>query len=124
RRSLELQHRIPVVEPVEFAPRDNPPLLPPYLMGFLLAGVGLRGREREAETVSVDGVATRLRRRAPSALALQYYGLDGGETFVPDDYAYASVSERLDLLRGLFDSDPNATVPGAGTVDYVAASPR
>ena len=39
-----LNHRIPIVAPVELAPRGDPLLLPPYLLGLLLGEGTLRSR--------------------------------------------------------------------------------
>jgi replicative DNA helicase len=86
RRSLRVDghpnHRVPTVAPVEFAPRAEPLLLAPYLMGLLLGDASFReatitferaGRDlREKlsshlpaqDTVSVDGITTRIRRRS------------------------------------------------------------
>lgn len=41
-------------------------------------------------------------------IALTKYGLFGKhsyEKFIPEDYLYASIEDRIELLRGLFDSD-------------------
>jgi replicative DNA helicase len=159
-----LNHRIPLVAPVEFAAREARPRLPAYLMGLLLGdgcfrGINIRfdgaeadNHERlrahlpDADTVSVDGITARIRRKSTATgrayvaeqraaadgpsqtrLALEHYGLHGLsslEKFIPDDYLYGSVEERLDLLRGLFDTDGHVIVPGGRTVEYSTSSPR
>jgi replicative DNA helicase len=225
-----LNHRVPVVAPVEFAARNSQPLLPPYLMGLLLGDGSFRGSSirfdgaeadnhrrlldhlPEGDAVSVDGITARIRRKdaaltgkmhellhavasatqtgdAPSITelclatntahrnvvhdrlerlrkkgfvewdafrkrtlrltsegkrcvserraphdgpsqtrrALEHYGLYGLsslEKFIPDEYLYASVQERLDLLRGLFDTDGYVIVPGGQTVEYSTSSPK
>jgi len=126
-----LNHRIPIVAPVELAPRGDPLLLPPYLLGLLLGEGTLRSRSgpypgceedlRErvppdlftADTVTVDGIATAVPRRSTARQsrtrrALERYGLYGLSTlekFIPQEYLFGSAAERLDLLRGLLDSD-------------------
>jgi replicative DNA helicase len=132
-----LNHRIPLVAPIEFAPRETPSLLPPYLLGFLLGDRRLGAESvpaeaRGAESISVDGLrqesanpARSAARRSQIRLALEHHGLAGRsnrEAFIPDDYLFGSVAERLDLLRGLFDS--SGRVSGDRTVEFVARSPR
>jgi replicative DNA helicase len=198
-----LNHRIPTVAPIEFAPRADPLLLAPYLLGLLLGEGSFRNtnvrfeciEEEDAhsrlravlpaqDTVSIDGIAVSIRRnrneptehmhallssiaafeergaaplveltvnakrslkltdtgrrrrvearipprgpRSQTRLALDVYGLTGlnsKEKFIPDDYLYASVQDRLDLLRGLMDTDGHVIVPGGQTVEYSASSP-
>src|SRR5437867_7625470 len=86
-----LNHRIPLVAPVELAPRTDQLFFSPYLLGLLLADQSLRGlSERPGDTepggeegisVSVDGVAARIptvgRRFSATRLALEHYGLSG-----------------------------------------------
>src|SRR5207253_7190441 len=138
-------------EPIEFAPRENPLQLSPYLLGLLLGDGSLRGESvsfdwTEAELspqlasqpsrsddVSVDGLrmrpsaSTNPIRRSQTPLALEHYGLYGLsslEKFIPDDYLFGTVQERLDLLRGLFDTDGHVIVPGGRTVEFTTSSPR
>jgi replicative DNA helicase len=64
--------------------------------------------------------------RSQTRLALDFYGLTGlnsKEKFIPDDYLYASVQGRLDLLRGLMDKGGHVIVPGGQTVEYSTSSP-
>jgi replicative DNA helicase len=149
-----LNHRVPVVAPVEFAARNSQPLLPPYLMGLLLGDGSFRGSSirfdgaeadnhrrlldhlPEGDAVSVEGITARIRRKTTALTgkmhertrrALEQYGLYGLsslEKFIPDEYLYASVQERLDLLRGLFDTDGYVIVPGGQTVEYSTSSPK
>ena len=160
RRSLRgldgrLNHCVPVVAPVEFAPGERP-LLPAYLMGLLLAESGRRGQgllleeglfaqqaeaARSSEGVMLASAAgagqTRLSSSAASAadesfsaqssptrVALEYYGLSGARRFIPDDYLYATVQDRLDLLRGLFDADGHTCVEAGRSLAWATGSPR
>ncbi len=152
RRTLQedgdgLNHRVPTVAPVEFAPREKPLLLAPYLLGLLLGDGNFQGvsarfddgdvHERlrvhlpEVDSVSVDGVTVRVRRRSdePSQqmYALRYYGLHGlssRDRFIPRDYLHATVGERLDLLRGLLDTDGQVTLAGGRAVELTTVHPR
>jgi replicative DNA helicase len=131
-----LNHRVPLVAPIEFAQRDRPLLLPPYLLGLLLGDGSLRDLATPcdtfaASTVSVDGIVTAISRRSTTRhsgtrRALEQYGLHGLgslEKFIPDDYLFASAGERLDLLRGLLDTDGQVIVPGGESVLYSPGSP-
>ena len=130
-----LNHRVPVVAPVEFAPRAVKPRLPAYLMGLLLGdgcfrGVNIRFKKRTLRLTDAGRAYVAEARAAadgPSQtrLALEHYGLYGRSSldkFIPDDYRYASVRERLDVLRGLFDTDGHVIVPGGRTVEYSTSS--
>ncbi len=136
-----LDHRVPVTAPVEFAPRDRPLLIAPYLLGVLLADGSFPGLDArfgdadvhdrlsahlpEVDSVSVDGIPVPMRRRTGESgrnlHALRYYGLhglSGREKFIPDDYLHASIAERLDLLRALFDTDGQVTLAGGRAVEF------
>jgi replicative DNA helicase len=145
----ELNHRVPTAAPVEFAPLEKPLLIAPYLLGLLLGDGNFRGvsarfesgdgdvHERllahlpEVDSVSVDGVTVRVRRRGEEPgeqmYALRYYGLHGlssRERFIPGDYLHGSVAQRLDLLRGLLDTDGRVTLSGGRAVEFSTVFPR
>ncbi|HWE23411.1 MAG TPA: replicative DNA helicase [Myxococcales bacterium] len=145
----QLNHRIPLVAPVEFAPREQPLLLSPYLLGLLLGEGSLRGdgtrfdaadsdarppAQSLPETVSVDGLAQMRASRATNSaprsrirLALEHYGLYGqrtSEQFIPEDYLFGTVDQRVDLLRGLFDGGGEVVAPGGRTVRFSTSSGR
>ncbi|WP_407636511.1 LAGLIDADG family homing endonuclease, partial [Deinococcus phoenicis] len=139
-----LRHYPPMVEPVQFAPRDLP--LDPYTLGALLGDGGLThgvGITSEAELVAAlalpDGVearhTARLTRKVstyrlvtegqwtpnPLTRALRELGLHGlksREKFIPAPYLLGSVEQRLALLQGLLDTDGHAGV----VVEYVSVS--
>ncbi|HZR06940.1 MAG TPA: DnaB-like helicase N-terminal domain-containing protein, partial [Myxococcales bacterium] len=142
-----LNHRVPTVAPVEFAPPERPLRLAPYLLGMLLGdgnfpGVSarfdegdaherLRAHLPEVDSVSVDGVTVRVRRQGEDSsgqrYALRYYGLHGlssRDRFIPRDYLHASVGERLDLLRGLLDTAGQVTVAGGRGMELTTVHPR
>jgi replicative DNA helicase len=160
--SERLNHRIPLVAPIEFAPRDQPLVLAPYLLGLLLGEGSFRGEEvrfaagewdlRErlvsqlppADTISIDGISLRViesrepqrpatmrtsrgARPSQTRLALEHYGIFGlssAEKFIPEPYLFATVEQRLDLLRALFDTSGHVIGLGGRTVEFTTSSPR
>jgi replicative DNA helicase len=146
-----LNHCIPIVAPVEFAPRREPLRLAPYLMGRLLGDGSFRGTNVRfdcaepdvhekfrshlpaCDDVSVDGITVRVRRNPAEPIgsatrrAVEHYGLLGLsslEKFVPRDYLLGTLQERLDLLRGFLDTDGHVIVPGGRTVEFSTSSPQ
>jgi hypothetical protein len=133
-------HSIPMVGPVQFKERDLP--IDPYVLGVLL-GDGCMSSGNLDITVSDDEITdsfwARLEEKHSLALkedrggcksytiaengsrngirnALKGLGLWGcrsWEKFVPDQYLYSSVQQRLDLLHGLMDTD--GTTGGTST---------
>ena len=120
-----LDHRVPLVAPVEFAVNDRPLPVAPYLLGLLLGDGGF-GNVASQDTVSVDGIAAAVPRgashKSATRLALEGYGLTSREKFIPGEYLLAGVPERLDLLRGLFDTDGSVTVPAGLTLEFTTSS--
>jgi phosphate starvation-inducible protein PhoH and related proteins len=135
RSALQHRYEIPLVNPVEFEPRDVP--LDPYALGLLLGDgcitarttpsfsttdpelvaaleAGLPGIELFRKT-AVDYV---LRRTGggrggvivanPVTVALRELGLAGTRSttkFVPTDYLLNNAASRLAVLQGLLDTD-------------------
>jgi ATP-dependent Zn protease len=121
------RYRIPIVRPVDFMARDL--ALPPYLLGALL-GDGTFRHQLEFSS-SARYVIARVRKLLPEGdalyrrsrydwsiiggatkIAIKELGLwdhNSHEKFIPDDYLWSSLRDRIDLVRGLMDTD--------GTID-------
>ena len=141
-------HAIPLVQPVEFAPKAAP-LLSPYLLGVLLgdgylpdATLGFSNTDDSIlATVRVELallgdrlvndsgpdyniVGTRRGRHGSVTRdflrVLKLVGTHAATKFVPEEYWYASVEDRLALLQGLCDTDGSACT--VNTVEYSTIS--
>lgn len=131
RRRHGAKWRIPVVAPIQFEARDLP--VDPYVLGVLIGdgstvGTGLRFSNPDMDSDIRDLVRDRL----PSDVTMHenrsgacpYFDLRGPgrpalraaikalglnckspDKFIPADYMFGSVAQRLDLLKGLMDTD-------------------
>lgn len=118
--------RIPIVEPVQMVRRET--ALDPYVMGVLLGDGSFRGNSVRLSTD--EHTRYFVERRMPVGVRLTegydayivtdrgqpnpvldeikaqgLHGLGSQEKFVPNDYLYGAVDQRLALLRGLMDTD-------------------
>ncbi|KKN67991.1 hypothetical protein LCGC14_0455470 [marine sediment metagenome] len=146
------KHHLPELAPVEFSGLGSLPVHP-YLLGTLLGDGGLTKRSvhlhnpeddvlRRAVSLLpdgdcahplLDGCGVRIVRRewkyhTPTALsdAIAELGLRGArswEKFIPRMYQFASVDDRLELLRGLADTDGHVNKCGT-LLEYRTASER
>lgn len=116
----------PINNPVEFVQHDNVPMHP-YVLGLLLGDGHFK---QELQFASKTGETVDLLRkyadksvqfedcrrfggskwviRGPWKGLLEGLGLWGklsAEKFIPNTYMFASVEDRLELLRGLYDTD-------------------
>jgi phosphate starvation-inducible protein PhoH len=138
-------HKIPMTLPVEF--NDKPLFIDPYIMGVILGDGGISQKSvviTSADLEIIDYIDNLL----PSNLnivkiesskysyAIRGYkdknilinyldeiGLLGTKSdtkFIPEDYLINSVENRIELLRGLMDSD--GTVRDNGTSSYESFS--
>lgn len=129
RNGLNYKYAIPTVEPIQFDLMSSLPI-DPYILGCLLGDGGLTGSSIKLHCEDVE-ILEEVSRRLPDDLDLkvdwrrshrisasshynQYltalrnlglWGKNSHNKFIPEIYKRASVSERLDLLRGLMDTD-------------------
>lgn len=133
-------HSIPMVGPVKFTKQDLP--LHPYLLGVLL-GDGHISNECCSITVSDAEITRRVESVLPADHCLKLiekhrachsyrinqgyakggirdilrelhlFGKRSWEKFVPEQYLFSSVQDRIDLLHGLMDTD--GTTSGTST---------
>jgi len=140
-------HFVPLVEPVQFEAVAALPLHP-YLLGVLLGDGGIAHRvilssadDEILRTVGAllpagvslvstgCGVDYRVSCGIPGGSnavtdalrRLELMGCGSHEKFVPTVYKFASVEERLELLRGLLDTDGHVR-PNDNNVEYCTVS--
>lgn len=146
----EHNHHLPTMAAAEITPVGCG-LLDPWVVGLLLSDGDLTGtcvrlsnpepdiRERVLALLPAgdeygydDEVTVNVRRKKRSgkksetALALEHHGLLGTDSFtkfIPDQYLFASIQDRTDLLRGILDADGYVTCSGH-SVEYVTVSER
>ncbi|HRS72338.1 MAG TPA: AAA family ATPase [Anaerohalosphaeraceae bacterium] len=133
-------HAVPRVQQINFKVSTEPLPLHPWLLGMYLGdghantSVVITNPEPDVQekivslladgdtAVPFDSINLRIVRKSehtqPSAFmaALRKLNLDrlnAEQKFVPRCYLFASIEDRLQLLRGLFDSDGFVTKPGA-----------
>jgi hypothetical protein len=124
--------RIPMVQPIEFPPCELP--IDPYVLGVLLGDGSFCGSS-VVFTPGDELVPKEVERRLPSDVrlvadarddrattwrisrrsvqnsvravlnTLELWGLSSADKFVPDVFLFASIEQRLALLRGLMDTD-------------------
>jgi hypothetical protein len=132
--ALARQWEIPVQEPAEFAARDVS--IHPYVVGLWLSD-GSRGQPRitkpfaeifeKIESLGYDvvwcsqktfhiGGMSRSMKDAP------VFGKCSPERYIPDDYKYNSVANRMALFAGLCDGD--GEVHHTGSIGYSTTSRR
>lgn len=140
---------VPLVEPVQFPAQDLP--IDPYILGILLGdgaltscGTGFSNPDKDAD------IRDEVSRRLPSGFHLRIDRTSGcprgmivtqthkthtiksalfdmglnvvsGSRFIPEPYTLGSVAQRLDLLRGLMDSDGSAV---GNRIVFHTTSPR
>lgn len=149
RYGTHFNHGVPRVRPVRFAESEGRLPIAPWLLGIYLGDGSCSGNVLIANSESdiqqkilesldgedigaaSGGAAVRVRSKRktgrPSRMKvaleeLCLEGLEAHEKFVPSIYLHAGIEQRLDLLRGLLDSDGHVTNPGA--VEFCTVSPR
>jgi replicative DNA helicase len=150
-RGTRTNHHIPTVAPVEFDGGSDPLPMAPYLLGLLLGDGALTSgcllftnteddvRARfcamlpaEDATSEADEITLRVKRgqrnnelseTMKSIAALGLRGVDCYGKFIPPAYLNASVADRLELLRGLLDTDGYVIVSGR-SVEFSTSAER
>jgi len=134
---------IPMVEPVQFTEKHLP--VDPYLLGVLLGGGSLPGtiavsngdpklfdlvrsrlpadcrfgtRKKDGITISVIGRAGVRNSLQRGIIELGLMKKNWYTKFIPSIYLLASVSQRIELLRGLMDTDGYVSKDGKVTQFY------
>lgn len=136
-------YRLPIVNPVEFKNKDIS--LDPYLLGILLGdgyinknGVDITTKDdeifenikklelhtsyKEYEKNDVQTIK-RIHFKSIIKSKLEYYGLldkKSNNKFIPKDYLYNSLENRISLLQGLMDTD--GYVSKIGRVQFTTVS--
>lgn len=138
---------IPMVEPVRFTEKELP--VDPYLLGVLLGDGSMPGtisvsngdlklfdliearlppdckfgvRKRDGITVGLVGQAGVRNSLKKALLGLDLIGKNWTNKFVPTVYKLASVHQRVELLRGLMDTDGYVSKDGKVTQFYSSNS--
>lgn len=124
-------HRIPLTKPVQFKKRSL--IIDPYLLGVLLGdgsiSVGsvtvsnvdkelidnIKEKSKNQYTIKQIGNTndyrfSKLPNSASSTIKKQLkqlglYGLKSNNKFIPNDYLHSDIDDRLEILRGLMDTD-------------------
>jgi len=137
--------QIPMVEPVQFV-KQPAPEFDAYALGVLLGdghidhSMGVTtDHEIVANLILPSGAATKLQQNrgdytgqysvtgiAQHMRRLSLYGTRSETKFIPKDYLFGSVSDRIALLQGLLDSDGGNALsrgkPTATSVEYGTVS--
>lgn len=134
KKNGDSKYYIPMVEPIQFPEREL--IIDPYTLGVWL-GDGSRGTiatdvevlldagcENPKETDhtgyfsigSVPGLARQLK-------DMGLYSLRSWEKYVPEEYLWGSVDQRLALLQGLCDTDGSPIKCGGG-LEYSSTSEK
>lgn len=149
RYGTHFNHGVPRVQPVEFDTVEEDILIDPWLLGMYLGdgcdcgNIRITNPEADIQqkisaslsnqdvcVQANDGsvrVKAKRKTNKPSKMkmALEELGLTGlkaHDKFIPIRYLHASIQQRLDLLRGLLDSDGFVTQPGA--IEFCTVSPQ
>ena len=136
------QINLPKIKPMAYSEKKLP--IHPYVLGVIIGDANINTKGRVILTVSDKDVqilynlhtygyeTTQICKSAnktPSyyikniSEAVRKLGLNGHrawEKFIPDMYLYGSVEQRIDLLRGLMDTD--GTISKKGKMEFTSSS--
>lgn len=124
-KGVEYNCRIPVNKYLDFA--ERPITIDPYTLGFLLGDgcfrtnksnsyINFTARSEDVETyinnipypikkITSDEYTYNIQLKVSLLKEYKLWGLKSEDKFIPDSYLFNSVKNRLELLRGLMDSD-------------------
>jgi hypothetical protein len=132
---------LPIVSPIQYEEKSFP--IPPYSLGVILGDGGITKPEVIISTKDIDilkrvsdeckigykyrsgceyNLTNNERNKKGNntnhlVTALREFGLIGTKSdkkFIPDEYLYGSVEQRIDLMRGLMDTDGYCCKQGIG----------
>ena len=133
---------IPIADPVFHTKRDL--IIDPYLLGLLIGDGHIPNRPSRAEITSDDceigdwlkehgycdksymKSGTTAKKYRIKNIPINAYrlldiaGKHAWDKMIPTEYLYSSIEDRLELLRGLFDTD--GTVDKGGHIEYCTTS--
>ena len=129
---VELNHSIELSKPIEFPEVDLP--IHPYLLGYWLGDgtsananltISLQDSKEVLFKLDYLGYSYKVKQYKPGCYTVLIYGLHKElkslgllkNKHIPDIYLFSSVQQRLELLRGLMDSD--GTVDKKGCSNFV-----
>lgn len=148
-KNEKCNHSIPTVKPIQFEEKEL--LVHPYILGVLLSD-GSFGDSIELSNSQPD-IIDKISKLLPETLSLseksgspngkrfsivstdgQHFfkydieklgllGKDSFTKFIPNDYLFASVKQRLSLLQGLLDTDAYIPKECPTTIEHSTASP-
>lgn len=131
----KFKYRIPQNDAVEFPEKSH--VIPPYVLGVLIgdgclteSSLGISSNEVDIMRKVADmiGYPVSQLKQSKSSYTWRFtnhhnadvvrdelrriglYGKKSGEKFIPDDYLYDSVENRIELLKGLLDTDGRVVI--------------
>ncbi len=138
---------IPIIKPIEFETKELK--IDPYVLGCLLGDGGISIRNTIGFTTIDEQIKFEIERRLPENhrlvirknsikdygltsdgknnyinQALKKYNLKGCNShtkFIPNDFKFASIKQRLELLQGILDTDGHVTKQ-QGLIEITLAS--
>lgn len=120
------KYRIPHNQEVEFEKKEH--IIHPYVLGILIGDGCLREQtlsissnevqiiHKVADLMSIPRKNTDIVRDKLDNLKLK--GKLSDEKFIPEEYMYDSIENRMELLKGLLDSDDCVNISHKGAIHY------
>lgn len=121
RNTIGLRHVIPSTNAIEFPIQKAKLPLDPWVLGLVLGDGATRQPQYIASNVAdIEDTMSELTRRGFPAIEKKHQKITaqgvpklwGDEKCIPEEYFWANIEERTDLLRGLTDSDGTVTSSG------------